>query len=649
MSMIQRVVIVLALASPFAKVSADTLPSSYPHVYSNEPSTDLGPDWQNYFEVTESLPNVTFDVSRSFAGNIAVQREGHPNNTLFFWAFEKEEGSLTADANSTSTEPWGIWLNGGPGSSSMYGLLFGNGPINIGGDYGALCNDYTWANVADYVWIDQPVGVGFATADADGYVADEDQVGKDFMGFLENFVKVFPSLATRPLYITGESYAGVYIPYIMKTYFSMSNPPVNLAGVGIGNGAITSGQVFELLPALDTIQAYPQLIGYDPEVYKYFEEQSKLCGYDVNLTYPQGGIIPSISLILPTDRDVVFLLSEMRMRSFKSQLLSKLSARADEMDILSRRDQATRREEWKRDLTGRPSNGTIDPWYGCLLLDEFIDYALNYTYPWNISQMFNVYNIQDALNPEVTTDATVFLNDNQTRAALHAPTSKDWVLGFEYTFGQSGSVDPSPEPMVFLTELATNATAQNITIVLYSGNDDSLIAHRGTEIAIQNTTFGGIQGFTKKPSTPWYNESGAFAGIVHQERGWKYVLVNGAGHLVPTDAPDAAFVLARDFIFGSNETGLVDGDRVVGGEDSTLAVDVLPGGDEIYYGAGATQSTYIYPSATRSAWEAFIQTATVAAGVTLESQNGGHGMHQLESTIRFGWVVSIITILCWMF
>lgn len=648
MSMIRRVAIGLALASPFAKVLADTLPSSYPHVYSNQPSTDLGPDWQKYFEVTEPLPNVTFDVSRSFAGNIGVQREGHPNDTLFFWAFEKEEGSLTADANGTSTEPWGIWLNGGPGSSSMYGLLFGNGPINIGGDYSASGNNYTWANVADYVWIDQPVGVGFATADADGYVADEELVGEDFMGFLGNFVKVFPSLATRPLYITGESYAGVYIPYIMKTYFSMSNPPVNLAGVGIGNGAITSGQVFELLPALDTIQTYPQLIGYDPEVYKYFEEQSKLCGYDVNLTYPQGGIIPSISLILPTDRDVVFLLSEMRMRSFKSQLLSKLSVRADEVDTLTRRDQATRREEWKRDLTGRPSNGTIDSWYGCLLLDEFIDYALNYTYPWNVSQMFNVYDIQDALNPEVTTDATVFLNDNQTRTALHAPTSKDWALSFEFTFGQSGLVDPSPEPMVFLTELATNATAQNITIVLYSGNDDSLITHRGTEITIQNTTFGGIQGFTRKPSTPWYNESGSFAGIVHQERGWKYVLVNGAGHLVTTDAPNAAFVLARDFIFGKNETGLVDGDRVVGGEDSTLAIDILPGGDEIYYGAGATQSTYVFPSATRSAWEAFIQTATAAAGVTLTSQNDGHGIQQLGSTSRFGWAVSIITILCWM-
>lgn len=31
------------------------------------------------------------------------------------------------------------------------------------------------------------------------------------MGFLENLVKVFPSLKKRPLYLTGESYSGTYI------------------------------------------------------------------------------------------------------------------------------------------------------------------------------------------------------------------------------------------------------------------------------------------------------------------------------------------------------------------------------------------------------------------------------------------------------
>lgn len=35
--------------------------------------------------------------------------------------------------------------------------------------------------------------------------------------------------------------------------------------------------------------------------------------------------------------------------------------------------------------------------------------------------------------------------------------------------------------MTFLTDLATNGTEKGVGFVFFSGNDDSLIAHRGTE------------------------------------------------------------------------------------------------------------------------------------------------------------------------
>lgn len=95
------------------------------------------------FRVVDPLPNITFPVQQSYAGNIPVNRAGHPNNTLFFVGFEKSNGSLTAAPGAHKDSPWGIWLNGGcvvfssyllacskehlplsPGSSSMYGLLF---------------------------------------------------------------------------------------------------------------------------------------------------------------------------------------------------------------------------------------------------------------------------------------------------------------------------------------------------------------------------------------------------------------------------------------------------------------------------------------------------------------------------------------------
>lgn len=65
------------------------------------------------FEVTDPLPGVNWTLSRNFAGNIPVNRPDHPNNTLFFWAWEKENGSLTAAADERAGIPWGIWLNGG--------------------------------------------------------------------------------------------------------------------------------------------------------------------------------------------------------------------------------------------------------------------------------------------------------------------------------------------------------------------------------------------------------------------------------------------------------------------------------------------------------------------------------------------------------
>ena len=107
-----------------------------------------------------------------------------------------------------------------------------------------------------------------------------------------------------------------------------------------------------------------------------------------------------------------------------------------------------------------------------------------------------------------------------------------------------------------MDELAANATKHNVGIVLYSGNDDILVSHYTTEgmrvpvdqdyrtlipfveVLIQNTTFGGTQGFTRKPATPWTDDEGQFAGIVHQERNWTYILVSGAGQMVPADQPE---------------------------------------------------------------------------------------------------------------
>ncbi|RPD59090.1 alpha/beta-hydrolase [Lentinus tigrinus ALCF2SS1-7] len=616
------------LAVALVAASLPPTPSSWPQDYPGKPSGDFSPAWQSYFQVTDPLPGVSWPLSRNFAGNIPVDRPGHPNNTLFFWAWEKTEGSLTAAANERAGVPWGIWLNGGPGSSSLLGFAYENGPIHLDANGVPFQNTFSFDNVADYIWIDQPVGTGWSTADSTGYVHDEDEMGRDFMGFLANLVKVFPSLATRPLYLTGESYAGTYIPYIMKTYFGMTNPPVNIAKFAIGDGTVGSEVVFEYVPTLTTIETYPQLIGYDPDVYEFFREQQHLCGYDLNLTYPQNGHFPTLQFVNPSDPHRSEFSAASAKRDFFRKTLSRLASAASASTKRSIDEGAVA----KRDLSMR-ANGTIDPWYGCFIYDEMIDYAMNFSAPWNVVgnpatlDGFDFYQIPDALNPEFPIDGKGFFNDPQAVSALHAPTSKTWSGSFFYPFlgDPVNGNDLSVEPMAFLSDLATNMSHHGIPIVLYSGNDDSLIAHRGTEVVIQNTTFGGIQGFTRRPSTPWFDSDGSFAGVVHQERNWTYVLVEGAGHLVPFNQPARALTMYRNFIFGSNQTGLVvsgtDGVTVEGGEDAELAVDAILGQSGIYVGAISTTSTVEYPAATIAAWEEFIATATATLLPPLSPRN----------------------------
>lgn len=63
--------------------------------------------------------------------------------------------------------------------------------------------------------VQQPIRVGFSQASADAPdITSEVQVKRDMRSFLTSFFTVFKELADLPVYISGESYAGFYIPWI---------------------------------------------------------------------------------------------------------------------------------------------------------------------------------------------------------------------------------------------------------------------------------------------------------------------------------------------------------------------------------------------------------------------------------------------------
>jgi len=110
-----------------------------------------------------------------------------------------------------------------------------------------------------------------------------------------------------------------------------------------------------------------------------------------------------------------------------------------------------------------------------------------------------------------------------------------------------------------------------------------------------------------------------------------------------------AYTFLREFVLGNNSTGLVTNSSgsivVVGGENSTLAENILPGQAEIYYGSGTTQSTYTFPSATVAAWNSFIRTETATSGKLMSTTNSGHRIAPIGS---FMTVAICVLVLLWM-
>ncbi|KAH8041188.1 hypothetical protein HPB51_013848 [Rhipicephalus microplus] len=155
------------------------------------------------------------------------------NSNLFFWFFPAEEYPEKA--------PVVLWLQGGPGASSLFGLFVEHGPYLVAKGGVPEFRNTTWAKRYSMLYIDNPVGAGFSfTQDDNGYARNEDDVGRDLHEALQQFFTLFDEYATNDFYATGESYAGKYVPAIAHAIDTAVAPRVkiNLRGVAIGAGMV---------------------------------------------------------------------------------------------------------------------------------------------------------------------------------------------------------------------------------------------------------------------------------------------------------------------------------------------------------------------------------------------------------------------------
>ncbi|XP_020575744.1 serine carboxypeptidase 24 [Phalaenopsis equestris] len=185
------------------------------------------------FDRIEELPGQPPVNFEQFSGYVLVNEKR--GRALFYW--------LTEATGNAHEKPLVLWLNGGPGCSSVaYGASEEIGPFRINRTgSGLYLNKYSWNREANILFLESPVGVGFSytNTSSDLKKSGDERTAEDSLIFLIRWMERFPKYKHRELYIAGESYAGHYVPQLAKKIVgynkASSEPFINLQGFIVGN------------------------------------------------------------------------------------------------------------------------------------------------------------------------------------------------------------------------------------------------------------------------------------------------------------------------------------------------------------------------------------------------------------------------------
>ncbi|KAF1897494.1 hypothetical protein Lal_00035200 [Lupinus albus] len=185
----------------------------------------------------ERLPGQPQVKFSQYGGYITIHKLA---GTAFYYYF------VEAHQRSKQSLPLLLWLNGGPGCSSLaYGAMQELGPFRVHSDGKTLFkNNYSWNYAANVLFLESPVGVGFSYSNrsSDYSTNGDKKTAVDNYLFLVNWLERFPEYKDRDFYISGESYAGHYVPQLAHTILQLNKKAaktiINLKGILIGNAVI---------------------------------------------------------------------------------------------------------------------------------------------------------------------------------------------------------------------------------------------------------------------------------------------------------------------------------------------------------------------------------------------------------------------------
>lgn len=174
-------------------------------------------------------PNVGF---KQYAGYVDVDVKA--GRSLFYYFVEADK--------EPDKKPLTLWLNGGPGCSSIGGGAFTElGPFYPTGDgRGLRRNLMSWNRASNLLFVESPAGVGWSYSNTSSdYNSGDASTARDMHTFLLKWYEKFPAFRSRELFLTGESYAGHYIPQLAIAILDHNEHSTgfkfNLKGIAIGN------------------------------------------------------------------------------------------------------------------------------------------------------------------------------------------------------------------------------------------------------------------------------------------------------------------------------------------------------------------------------------------------------------------------------
>ncbi|KAI0051492.1 alpha/beta-hydrolase [Auriscalpium vulgare] len=436
----------------------------------------------------KGIPDVNFDVGPSYSGLLPISSNSNETRKLFFWYFPPSGQGSTNDLI--------LWTNGGPGCSGLEGLLQENGPFSWQwGQANPTKNPYSWTNLAHVLWIEQPVGTGYSQGTPN--IQNEEDLSAQLVGFLQQFLDVFSDLQNKKFWLAGESYAGMYIPYIADYIYSHPGSlALNLQGIWLGSPVVGQDAIQMFTPAVSFVHKFENVFGFNQSFMASLDARATSCGYtqylETHLTYPP----PAAPFEYP--------------------------------------------------------GNTFEAAPGCDVYTDILMAALLLNPAFNIYRIFDMPPVLwDVLGFPGTfpqSQSPIYFARSDVKAAIHAPQSAQWTEC-------NSAVFPNGDNSLLATyTVLPDVIQRSVRTVIVTGAADFSLLTEGTRLALQNMTWNGKQGFQSAPQPDTLIVDGVGAtGFMQSERGLTYYEVSLTGHMVPQFNPKAAFQ-SMQYLLGIRST-----------------------------------------------------------------------------------------------